>query len=180
MFDQEVIAQALGFVSFALGMYAFYQKDDKKLKVIMMVFSLNHMLHYLLLGSIVSALSAMLAAIRTGTAIYVSSKRVAAIFILIGGGSGWYLADSLSDLWSILGMCIGTYAVFALKGIPMRIAFLIGAMCWLTNNILVGSIGGSLLEATLISVNTFTIYRLLREQSALKAKEQHDISSKES
>jgi len=64
----------------------------------------------------------------------------------------------------MLGMSIGTYAVFVLKGIQMRIAFILGAICWLINNILVGSIGGILLEATLISVNITTIIRLLREQ----------------
>jgi hypothetical protein len=162
--DQQLIAQTLGFVSYALGIYAFYQRDDKKLKVIMMIFSFNHLLHYLLLGSIVSALSALLSAVRTATAIYVSSARIAALFIIVGLSSGIYLADNIWQLWSILGMSIGTYSVFLLKGIPMRIGFLIGAMCWLTNNILVGSIGGSLLEATLITVNLITIGRLLREQ----------------
>lgn len=48
---------------------------------------------------------------------------------------------------------LGTYSVFVLKGIQMRVGFLLGAMCWLTNNIIVGSVGGSLLEATLICVN---------------------------
>ena len=167
MINQQIIAQGLGFLSFALGIYAFYQKDDKKLKVVMFIFSLNHALHFLLLGSIVSTLSAMLSAIRTGAAIYVSSKRVAAFFIIIGLSSGIYLADSIWALWSVLGMCLGTYSVFVLKGIPMRIGFLLGAMCWLTNNISVGSIGGSLLEATLITVNIITIIRLLREQKKL-------------
>jgi hypothetical protein len=51
-----------------------------------------------------------------------------------------------------------------LRGIQMRIAFLIGACCWLTNNILVGSIGGTLLELTVITVNSLTIFRMLREQ----------------
>jgi len=161
---QEVIAQILGFVSFALGIYAFYQRDDKKLKVIMLIFSLNHLIHFLLLGAFVSALSASLSAIRTATAIYVSSVRAAILFIVIGLCSGLYLADNIWQLWSILGMCIGTYSVFVLKGIPMRIGFLLGAMCWLTNNILVGSIGGSFLEATLLTVNLITIVRLLREQ----------------
>ena len=164
MVDQQFIAQFLGFVSYALGIYAFYQKDDKKLKVIMFVFSLNHAIHFLLLGTVVSALSAVLSAIRTGTAIYVSSKRVAALFIIIGLASGIYLMDNIWELWSILGMSFGTYSVFVLKGIPMRIGFLLGATCWLINNISVGSIGGSLLEATLISVNIITILRLLRDQ----------------
>jgi len=162
--DQQVAAQVLGFFSFVLGIYAFYQKDDKKLKIIMVIFNLNHLVHFILLGSIVSALSTLLSAIRTTTAIYISSARVAIVFIIIGLSSAAYLADSLWDLWSMLGMSIGTYAVFVLKGIQMRIAFILGAICWLINNILVGSIGGILLEATLISVNITTIIRLLREQ----------------
>lgn len=163
--DQQLAAQALGFLSFVLGIYAFYQKDDRKLKIIMVIFNLNHLIHFILLGAVVSALSTLLSAIRTVTAIYVSSVRVAAVFILIGLSSAVYLGDSLYELWSILGMSIGTYAVFVLKGIPMRIAFLLGAICWLINNIIVGSIGGILLEATLISVNIITIIRLLREHS---------------
>ncbi|MCP3862549.1 MAG: YgjV family protein, partial [Aestuariibacter sp.] len=47
-----------------------------------------------------------------------------------------------------------------LSGIKMRLAFLYGALCWLTNNIIVGSIGGTMLEATLLMVNSFTIWRL--------------------
>lgn len=164
MFDQEFIAQALGFVSYALGVAAFYQKDDKKLKIIMFIFSMSHLVHYLLLGSLVSALSALLSALRTGAAIYVSSTRVAILFIVVGLAMGIYFADSIWDMWSILGMCIGTYAVFVLKGIQMRIAFLIGASCWLINNIIVGSIGGTLLELTLITVNALTIWRLLQAQ----------------
>ena len=168
MFDREMIAQALGFLSFALGMIGFYQKDDKKLKIIMTIFSLNHMIHYLLLGSILSALSALLAALRNGIAIYISSKVFATIFIIISVSLGGYLANSIWDMWAILGMSIGTYAVFVLKGVQMRIAFLIGATCWLTNNIIVGSIGGTLLEGTLICVNLVTIIRLLRDQKLAK------------
>lgn len=164
MLDQSLIAQLLGFASFTIGIYAFYQKDDKKLKIIMTVFNLNHAIHYLVLGTIVSALSALLSAFRTGLSIYISSKWVAFVFIVFGVISGGYLADSIWDLWAILGMSIGTYSLFVLKGIPMRIGFVIGAMCWLTNNIIVGSIGGILLEATLISMNVITIIRLLRDK----------------
>ena len=116
-----------------------------------------------LLGSIVSALSALLSAIRTTTSIYISSSKVAVLFIILGLCSGFYLADRIWDLWAVLGMSFGTYAVFVLKGIQMRIGFLLGAMCWLINNILVGSIGGVLLEATLITVNVTTIIRILRD-----------------
>lgn len=157
-------AQALGFVSFALGISTFYQKDDRKLKVIMLIFNMNHLLHFFLLGSMTSALSAGLSAARTGTSIYTSSKWVAAVFVVLGLGLGLSIADNWWDMWPILGTVIGTYAVFMLTGIAMRIAFLIGAMCWLTNNIIVGSIGGTMLEATLICVNLLTIYRLVSDK----------------
>lgn len=157
------LAQAFGFVSFALGVSTFYQKDDRKLKIVMLIFNLNHLLHFLLLGSMVSALSALLSAVRTATAMYVSSKVVAAAFITISLVSGIWLSDTIWDLWPILGTTIGTYSVFVLKGIQMRIGFLVGATCWLINNILVGSIGGTLLEVTVICVNVITVSRLLRD-----------------
>ncbi|EQM43604.1 bacterial inner membrane family protein [Vibrio parahaemolyticus 3256] len=131
----------------------------------MLIFNLNHLLHFLLLGSMVSALSALLSALRTTTAIFVSSKRVAAVFIVISLVSGFWVAEQWRDLWPIIGTVIGTYSVFCLSGIRMRIGFLLGASCWLTNNILVGSIGGTLLEMTVIVMNLLTIYRLHRQQS---------------
>jgi len=157
-------AQALGFVSFALGISTFYQKDDRKLKIIMLIFNINHLIHYFLLGSMTSALSAALSAARTGTSIYTSSKYAAAVFVVLGLGLGLKIADHWWDLWPIVGTIIGTYAVFMLKGIIMRIAFLTGGVCWLINNIIVGSIGGTMLEATLICINLLTIYRLVGDK----------------
>ncbi|WP_413691453.1 YgjV family protein [Psychromonas sp. KJ10-2] len=175
MMDQLFFAQLIGFMSFILGICTFFQKDDKKLKIMMVIFNLNHLVHYLLLGSIVSALSALLSAFRTVTAIYISSLAVALVFIGVGLSSAIYFSESIWDLWSMLGMSIGTYAVFVLKGIKMRIAFLIGAVCWLINNILVGSIGGTLLEATLITVNLSTIIRIVRDNRKMPKVEESVI-----
>ncbi len=133
------LAQALGFLSFGLGISTFYQKNDRHLKILMLVFNLNHLLHFLLLGSMLSALSALLSALRTTTSIFTSSKWVAAIFILIGIVSGLGMAEHWWELWPIVGTVIGTYSLFVLSGIRMRIGFLAGATCWLINNILVGS-----------------------------------------
>ncbi|WP_438454364.1 YgjV family protein [Vibrio alginolyticus] len=166
--EQTTIGQILGFLSFFLGVCTFYQKDDKKLKILMLVFHLNHLLHFFLLGSLVSVVSSVISALRTATAIYISSKRVAAIFVAISLVSGFYVIESVQDIWPILGTVIGTYSVFVLKGIAMRIGFLIGALCWLTNNFIIGSFGGTLLEMTLISVNLMTTVRLIRDQKQVK------------
>ncbi|PNH93395.1 YgjV family protein [Vibrio diazotrophicus] len=157
------LAQALGLVSFVLGISTFYQKDDRKLKIIMLIFNMNHLLHYLLLGSMTSALSAALSAVRTGTSIYTSSRYVAAVFIVLSLSIGLSISNHWWDMWPIVGTVIGTFAVFMLRGIAMRIAFLVGGVCWLINNIIVGSIGGTMLEATLICVNLLTMFRLVRD-----------------
>ncbi len=153
-------AQWLGFLSFALGISTFYQKDDRKLKLVMLIFNLNHTIHYFLLGSLVSALSALLSFCRTATAIRTSSKYATIFFVIAGVVLGARVVESWLDLLPIVGTTIGTIAVFSLQGIRMRLAFLVGGICWLINNIIVGSIGGTLLEACLVSVNLLTIYRL--------------------
>lgn len=162
MASDEIIAQAFGFLSLILGISTFYQRDDRRLKMVMLIFNLNHLLHYFLLGSIVSAFSALLSVFRTALSIKSSSKVVAFIFIGITVVTGMSLADELWQLWPVLGSAIGTYTLFVLKGIKMRIGFLLGGCCWLTNNILVGSIGGTLLEMTAITMNLITIYRLTK------------------
>ncbi|MDV7103715.1 YgjV family protein [Vibrio sp. TH_r3] len=160
MNNQEIIAQLFGLVSLLLGISVFYQKDDRKLKIVMLIFNVNHLIHFLILGSVVSALGAMLSTIRTGLAIRFSSMWIAAPFIAISIISGVMLADTLWQLWAIAGTVFGTYSVFLLSGIKMRCGFLLGSTCWLINNISVGSIGGTMLEFTVIVMNLITIKRL--------------------
>ncbi|MGF1735670.1 YgjV family protein [Photobacterium satsumensis] len=164
MFSELSLAQALGFVSFVLGIAAFYQKDDKKLKVVMVIFNINHMMHFFLLGAVTAGFSALLSAFRTALSVKFQSKYLAYFFIACNLIVGFYLADRWLDLLPIAGACIGTYALFCLEGIKLRLAFFVGALCWLSNNIVVGSIGGTLLEATLLSVNVVTMLRLYHQQ----------------
>ena len=155
MLPEFDLAQAIGMLSFALGILCFYQRDDQHLRIMMVVMNLNHALHFALLGAVTACLSALLSVVRTGISIKTRSRSVAYLFILISLAAGLYLAEVWYDLFPILGTCIGTYALFCLSGIRMRLAFLCG------------SIGGTLLEATLLAVNSFTIIRLYRGQKAL-------------
>lgn len=153
-------AQALGLLSFALGVYCFFQKDDKKFKYIMLTVNFNNALHFALLGAWTAVIASIFSVFRTWLAIKTSNRLVAYFFIAVIFSFGIYVSDTWVDMFPVVGACIGTYALFCLRHIKMRIAFLCGALCWLTNNILVGSIGGTLLELTLLAVNLNTIYRL--------------------
>ncbi|WP_395344883.1 YgjV family protein [Ningiella sp. W23] len=160
------LAQAVGMVSFILGIVCFYQKDDRRLKISMVLMNVNHAIHFAMLSATTACVGALLAVVRTGISLKTSSRRVAYVFIFITLLWGASLADEWVDMLPILGSCIGTYALFCLKGIAMRVAFLFGAMCWLANNLLIGSIGTSLLEFTLIVVNISTIFRIYRHKKS--------------
>ena len=155
-----LFAQLLGLLSFVLGVLCFYQINDHRLKVMMVIMNINHALHFALLGAMTACLSAALSALRTGLSVKYSSSALGYVFILLAISGGAFIYESWQDVLPIFGTCIGTYALFNLEAIKLRLAFLVGAMCWLANNIIVGSIGGILLEATLIAVNLTTIYRL--------------------
>ncbi|MFU2089425.1 YgjV family protein [Avibacterium avium] len=164
MFNDIInIPQLLGILAFILGVICFYQKNDKKLKIVMLIQNIIYMSHFILLGANVAALSSLLSTLRTATSIYVSSKYIAFFFVLLGIIFGYVIADSVWQVFPIIASTIGTISLFLLKGIPMRLFMLVGSACWLTNNILVGSLGGVLLESTVMVVNTITIIRLMRQ-----------------
>lgn len=169
------LGQLFGLLSFALGIYCFYQHDDRKLKIFMFVLQFNNCIHFALLGAYTAVLSSFLSVVRTGLSLKTSSRLVAWLFIALSFGLGWYLADDWVGMLPVIGACIGTYALFCLTGIRMRVAFLLGASFWLANNIAVGSIGGTLLELTLISVNGRTIYRMVRREREARPARQGSV-----
>ena len=69
----------------------------------------------------------------------------------------------------IAASCIGTSALFLLSGLRMRLLMLCGTLRWLVNNLLGGSIGGSLLEACLAVPKLWTISRLALAQASGRA-----------
>ncbi|MGF1688678.1 YgjV family protein [Photobacterium japonica] len=160
-------AQLFGYLSFVLGVLTFYQKNDRRLKMLMLLLTLNHAVHFALLGAVAACASALLSLLRTSVSLYTRSHRVAYGFMLAGALMGYWVADTPADMLPIFGTTIGTYALFCLQGIVMRFAFLVGGACWLANNFIIGSIGGTALEALLMSVNVLTIWRLWRDRAAV-------------
>ena len=58
--------------------------------------------------------------------------------------------------------------MFLMRGVRMRVVLLMSTSLWLTNNILSGSIGGTLLETTIATINIITITRLLKERARIR------------
>lgn len=165
MIVDNPLGQFFGLLSFVLGIACFYQRDDRRLKIIMFALQLNNCVHFALMGVPTAVMSSLFSMVRTGLSLYTRSLLVAWLFISASLALGLWLSSTWQDMLPVIGSCIGTYALFCLQGIRMRLAFLLGACFWLSNNLWVGSIGGSLLEITLITVNLRTIYKLRQKGS---------------
>jgi hypothetical protein len=51
----------------------------------------------------------------------------------------------------------------------MRLMMLVGTCCWIANNVIAGSVGGTALEVVVAVVNMVTIARMVRQRAAAVA-----------
>jgi hypothetical protein len=157
-------AQCVGYVAFVLGVSSFLQKDDRRFKIFMAAECFAYVVHFALLGNPTAVASSTMSVLRSLLALRTRSVWVAAAVIAANLALGGWLAKQPSDWLPLTASCLGTFALFLLKGVPMRLLMLCGTGCWVANNIIVGSIGGTALEVIVGIVNLVTIARMVREE----------------
>jgi len=157
-------AQLVGYVALVLGVSAFLQKSDTKLKVLIAVESLAYVVHFILLGNFTASGSALISCLRNLTSLKSRSPWWVVVFVAINLVIGVLLAKHLVGWLPIIASCLATGAVFLLHGIFMRLVLLVCTLLWLGNNILSGSVGGTVLEALIALTNLSTIVRLASER----------------
>jgi hypothetical protein len=156
------VAQLVGYVAFALGVAAFVQKNDRRLKLLNGTQGFVYGAHFLLLGNPAAAAAAAVSGTRSLFAIKSRSIALAVVFIVLSLAIGFFLAGRGPGWLVVIASIAGTFAMFTLSGIPLRLVLLGGTMLWLTNDILSRSIGGTMLETLIAIVNVSTIVRLVR------------------
>lgn len=155
-------AQITGYAAFGLGVLAFAQADDRRLKLFNASQSLVYALHFHLLGNPAAAAAALVSGSRSALALKSRSPWLAAAMIAASIAVGLVFAGSGHGWLPVIASAIATVAMFLMKGVPMRLALFASTILWLINNILSGSIGGVLLEGTIAAVSAVTIFRLYR------------------
>ncbi|CAH2604745.1 YgjV family protein [Rhodovastum atsumiense] len=154
--------QCVGYVALALGVAAFLQKRDVSLKLLNGTQNIAYALHFVLLGNMAAGTSAFVSAARSLLAARFRAPWLAGVFIALNLALGLPVLQSPFGLVPIIAGCSATAAVFLLQGVKLRLVLLGCTMAWLVNNIVSGSIGGTVLEAFVAVANTTTIIRLLR------------------
>jgi len=153
-------AQCLGYLAFILGVAAFLQKSDRRLKVLVASESLVYAPHFWLLGIPPASANALITAVRTFLSLKLHAAYLSVLFVVLHICAGLYFAKTPSGWLTVIGSCVSTVAVFQMRGLAMRLMMLFSTGCWLANNILSGSIGGAALESVIAIANATTILRV--------------------
>jgi hypothetical protein len=159
-------AQLTGYVAFVLGVYSFWQKDDRRLKGTIGAQAFSYAVHFVLLGSPAAAAASLVTFVRAILSLYTRSKGVAVAILVTNVAVGFVTATRPVGWLPVAASCAGTIAFFWFEGVRMRLVLLLATACWLANNLILGSIGGTLLELFLGAVNGSTCYRLWRSGRA--------------
>jgi inner membrane protein len=153
-------AQLVGLAALVLGVAAFLQRDDRRLKALLVGECLAYVVHFALLGVPSASSAAGVNALRTLLSIRFRSAWLAAGAIAVNLGFAVALGAHGTGWIPVVGSSMGAVAVFTLRGIPMRLLMLASTASWIVNNVLTGSIGGTVLESFIAAASLSTVVRM--------------------
>ncbi len=164
LFVQNPLGQGVGLFAMLVGVTAFSQKDDKRLRQLLTVFTLLIACHFALMGWWAAALSALIGTARNYASIHVRNTKVMLFFMALLLLIAAPRVEHWTGILALMGAAWATWGVFKESGVRLRVFMLLGTISWLSHNILVGSIGGSIIETIFLLVNGLTIWRLIQDR----------------
>lgn len=162
------LAQTIGMMAFIIGASAFLHSDGRRFRLHLMLFQVVLCIHFVMMGALVAAFGCGISAARSYTSTKTQSTPVMLFFIAMLWVMGVPQLEHYYEMLTIFGPSVATYALFKMQGIGMRLLVMFNSFCWVINNFLLGSIGGTLMELTFIIVNSVTILRMYYTRPALK------------
>ena len=153
----DPLAQLLGLLACAIGVTAFLQRQDRKLRLHLTLNGVLLTAHFMLLGATAAAINCLLCAIRTWVSGY--HRTLGLVLPQL---------EHPVQLLTLIGTTLSTYALFRLEGLLLRWCMLASSLCWVIHNLWAGSIGGILLEGMFLVINGYTIFSFCRSQRTVQ------------
>lgn len=156
--------QGVSLVALALCLVAFASKRDDKLFVLLLFANVAFAAQFALFASWVAAGISALIVVRIALVRRFPRHRALMVGMLFATLAVAALTWSgPRDLPALAAGLLGTWGMFMLRGIAMRVTLAVAAFCWVLSNLLAGSIGGTLAESLIFVTNVVTILRLRRD-----------------
>jgi len=161
-------AQLLGYLALVLGVSAFLQRDDRRLRLLLVAECAAYGLHFALLGNPSAAASVSVSAARNLASLRFRTAWLAAASVAANVALAVALGTHGRGWIPVVGSCLGGIAIFTLEGIPLRLLLLTSTALWLTNNVLSGSVGGTILESLIAAASVSTVVRMAQAARAAR------------
>jgi hypothetical protein len=161
-----IFIQAIGFIAFGLGIWAFLSHDDARFKILLTCQCTFLCIHFGLLGAYGGMAAAFITGTRNIASLNANLKWMVPGYIILYLGLGAFFFRSWIDLLPITGSIISTIGLFYLKRVPMRLCSLFSTFLWIIHNGMVGSIGPFFMEIFIFLANIKTINSLRRKERA--------------
>ncbi|NDO79814.1 hypothetical protein CJP72_03200 [Citrobacter sp. NCU1] len=158
------LAQGVGVIAFLIGITTFFNRDERRFKLQLTVYSAIIGVHFFLMGATPAGMSAELNTVRTLISMYTRRLWVMAVFIVLTLVLGLAKLQHAMELLPIMGTLASTWALFRCKGLTVRCVMWCATACWVIHNFWLGSIGGTLIEGSFLVINGLNIIRFRRMQ----------------
>ena len=127
------IANIIGLCAALVNIYAFFSIADSKIKKILAINSIFFGIHFYMIGAFVACACSIVSGLRFYMALNIKNRKQWIYFALFYVLAGLIEVNNFSGIFAlpIIASILGTYSVFNLSGIRMRLCFICGTMCWL-------------------------------------------------
>lgn len=158
------IPQLLGYIAYAVSLSGALQKNDKKLFLLFAASNALFAVHHFLLGNFSACLSKLIVGTRMYLNIHFKGAVIAYPFAAIALISGYFSYENPYSLLPVAAVVIATFVAAYSGGAKLRICFIFCNFLWLTHDIARNSIGGSIEDITNITLYSFTLWRMKKNQ----------------
>ncbi|ELY3466136.1 YgjV family protein [Cronobacter universalis] len=158
------LAQGVGVIAFLIGITTFFNRDERRFKLQLALYSAVIGGHFFLMGATPAGMSAELNALRTVISLRTRSLWIMTLFIVLTLTLGLVKLHHPIELLPIIGTVASTWALFRCTGLTTRCVMWCSTACWVTHNFWIGSIGGTLIEGSFLIINGLNIIRFWQMQ----------------
>lgn len=156
-------AQMFGHAALVLSLVSFSRKHDGHFRIWLTGQSVVYATHFFLMGNLAGMAGALLSASRNVLSLWTRSFWVVAILLGANVALAFFVVKTAWNVIPLIATAVATLSMFLLQGVRLRCGMLCATLLWLINNILTGSISGTLMEIMIAIISCITIYRLRRE-----------------
>lgn len=158
------LAQGVGVIAFLIGITTFFNRDERRFRLQLAVYSATIGVHFFLMGAWPAGMSAELNTIRTLVSMHTRKLWVMTVFIILTLVLGLAKLQHAMELLPIIGTLASTWALFRCQGLTVRCVMWCATACWVIHNFWLGSIGGTMIEGSFLVMNGLNIIRFRRMQ----------------